>query len=128
MSAASPSPLLLVPPPIAANSFAAPFSYLPSFWCFPLPPQAPFVIPPSHTHPSFTGGAILTNPADVLRNEMFKQDNRNLLQTLDHLNETEGFKKWAVRGIDKNLVSVAIPVSVTIFFIDIFSSLLQPSI
>ncbi len=73
-------------------------------------------------------GAILTNPADVIRNEMFKDDKATLLSTLKKLcNEGVGdivnkrrTWKWMWRGVDKNLVAVAAPISLTIFLTDVF--------
>jgi Mitochondrial carrier protein len=66
-------------------------------------------------------GAVLTNPLDVIRNEMFKT-NTSLTVTIRTLyNDTEfGF---AYRGMDKNLVAVAIPVACTIFLTDAFIQL-----
>jgi len=63
-------------------------------------------------------GAILTNPADVIRNEMFKDDALSLSQTLRNLNK--GGWQWMLRGVDKNLVAVAAPVATTIFLTDLF--------
>ena len=62
-------------------------------------------------------GAALTNPLDVIRNEMFKT-NESLVTTIRRLvNETgHGF---VTRGMAKNLVAVAIPVGCTIFFTDV---------
>lgn len=66
-------------------------------------------------------GATLTNPADVVRNEMFKT-NQGLLTTVRRLYASEpGF---ATRGLAKNVVSVAIPIAVTIFATDLFSHVL----
>lgn len=61
-------------------------------------------------------GAALTNPLDVIRNEMFKT-NVSLLQTVKHLNEELGYA-FLWRGMGKNMVAVAIPVSCTIFLTD----------
>ncbi|GMH74385.1 hypothetical protein TL16_g06449 [Triparma laevis f. inornata] len=63
-------------------------------------------------------GAVLTNPADVIRNEMFKDDALSLPQTLKNLNK--GGWKWMLRGVDKNLIAVAAPVATTIFLTDLF--------
>eukprot|EP00299_Pterocystis_sp_00344_P013903 c6858_g1_i1.p1 GENE.c6858_g1_i1~~c6858_g1_i1.p1 ORF type:complete len:288 (+),score=29.78 c6858_g1_i1:26-889(+) len=63
-------------------------------------------------------GATLTNPFDVIRNEMFKSD-QSLMEVLRHLNKTQGWK-WIWRGVDKNLVSVAVPLGMTIFLTDAF--------
>lgn len=62
-------------------------------------------------------GAALTNPLDVIRNEMFKT-NQSLLQTVRSLNEELGVYKLATRGMGKNLIAVAVPVGCTIFFTD----------
>eukprot|EP00301_Raphidiophrys_heterophryoidea_P025840 c8762_g1_i2.p1 GENE.c8762_g1_i2~~c8762_g1_i2.p1 ORF type:complete len:208 (+),score=36.73 c8762_g1_i2:677-1300(+) len=64
-------------------------------------------------------GATITNPFDVIRNEMFQTD-RTLRETLRSLNQTEGMK-WLWRGVDKNLVSVAFPIALTIFLADYFT-------
>lgn len=61
-------------------------------------------------------GAALTNPVDVLRNEMFKTD-LSVAKALVKLRQEEGLA-FAVRGMHKNLVAVAIPIAVTIFMTD----------
>lgn len=61
-------------------------------------------------------GAALTNPLDVLRNEMFKTD-LGVGSALAKLRQEEGMV-FAVRGMSKNLVAVAIPIAVTIFMTD----------
>lgn len=61
-------------------------------------------------------GAALTNPLDVIRNEMFKT-NCGLSETVRNLRESLGWR-FMIRGIGKNMVAVAIPVSCTIFFTD----------
>ena len=58
-------------------------------------------------------GATLTNPFDVIRNEMFK-NNRSLNNTIKYLIKEYNFS-WLYRGIIPNIVSVAIPISSTIF-------------
>lgn len=63
-------------------------------------------------------GALLTNPLDVIRNEMFKT-NLSLLQTVKKLRTEMGWR-FINRGLGKNFVAVSIPVSTTIFFTDIF--------
>lgn len=63
-------------------------------------------------------GAILTNPLDVIRNEMFKT-NLSLFQSIKHLHNELGWN-FLVRGISKNVVAVSIPVASTIFFTDAF--------
>lgn len=63
-------------------------------------------------------GAILTNPVDVIRNEMFKT-NLSLVDTVAKLRGEMGWN-FCTRGIGKNLVAVSIPVASTIFFTDLF--------
>ena len=63
-------------------------------------------------------GATLTNPLDVIRNEMFKT-NQSLIQTIKSLHlEFDGSAKWMMRGMGKNLIAVSVPVGCTIFFTD----------
>jgi len=61
-------------------------------------------------------GAALTNPLDVIRNEMFKT-NQPLVLTVKKLQEELGWR-FMLRGIGKNMVAVSIPVASTIFFTD----------
>lgn len=61
-------------------------------------------------------GAALTNPLDVLRNEMFKTD-LSVGKAFAKLRKEEG-AQFLVRGMNKNLVAVAIPITVTIFMTD----------
>jgi hypothetical protein len=68
-------------------------------------------------------GAALTNPLDVLRNEMFKT-NTSLFVTYRRLCHEEGLK-WLVRGCEKNLIAVATPIAGTIFMADLFSEWLR---
>ena len=63
-------------------------------------------------------GAALTNPLDVIRNEMFKT-NQSLVETVRSLHRELGYS-FLTRGMGKNLVAVAIPVGCTIFFTDAF--------
>jgi Mitochondrial carrier protein len=63
-------------------------------------------------------GAILTNPLDVIRNEMFKT-NMSLSATIRHLYAKTGYE-FISRGMDKNMIAVAIPIACTIFFTDAF--------
>ncbi len=63
-------------------------------------------------------GAALTNPLDVIRNEMFKT-NLPLFDTIRSLHNELGWN-FLVRGMSKNLVAVSIPVASTIFFTDAF--------
>jgi hypothetical protein len=52
-------------------------------------------------------GAVLTNPLDVIRNEMFKT-NQGLFVTVRHLREGTGWD-FLWRGLGKNVVAVALP-------------------
>lgn len=61
-------------------------------------------------------GASLTNPLDVLRNEMFKTD-LGVGDTLRKLVREEG-AGFLTRGIGKNMTAVAIPIAITIFATD----------
>lgn len=62
-------------------------------------------------------GAVLTNPLDVIRNEMFKT-NLGLVQTTRNLYRELGWS-FLGRGVSKNTIAVAIPVACTIFFTDV---------
>lgn len=62
-------------------------------------------------------GAALTNPLDVIRNEMFKT-NYSLIDTVKHLQSTYGGLSWMSRGIGQNLLAVTVPVACNIFFTD----------
>lgn len=63
-------------------------------------------------------GAVLTNPLDVIRNEMFKT-HMGLTATVRHLYQELG-AAFLWRGVGKNTVAVAIPVACTIFLTDAF--------
>lgn len=65
-------------------------------------------------------GAALTNPLDVIRNEMFKTE-LSLVGTFKHVMKQEG---WAFmyRGISSNMTAVAIPIAITIFMTDVLIS------
>jgi Mitochondrial carrier protein len=52
-------------------------------------------------------GAVLTNPLDVIRNEMFKT-NLDLFTTIRQLHRETGWA-WAGRGMSKNVIAVALP-------------------
>ena len=65
-------------------------------------------------------GAVLTNPLDVLRNEMFKTE-YGLVQTYRHLISTEG-TAFMWRGMASNCTAVAIPIAVTIFMTDVIQN------
>lgn len=78
-------------------------------------------------------GALLTNPFDVVRNEMFKTD-LSLAKTVKSLREAElrvnscnskGFHtlrsfNWMARGLVPNLIAVSVPITITIFLTDVF--------
>ena len=66
-------------------------------------------------------GAVLTNPLDVLRNEMFKTD-LGLVTTFRNLLKEEGWG-FMGRGMTSNMTAVAIPIAVTIFMTDILIGL-----
>lgn len=63
-------------------------------------------------------GAALTNPLDVIRNEQFKT-NLGITTTIKQLYSEMG-PSFMIRGLGKNLVAVAFPVGMTIFFTDLF--------
>mmetsp|Transcript_20895 Transcript_20895/g.30954 ORF Transcript_20895/g.30954 Transcript_20895/m.30954 type:complete len:300 (-) Transcript_20895:73-972(-) len=63
-------------------------------------------------------GAALTNPLDVIRNEQFKTE-AGLRVTVRELWKEMGIMFMA-RGLMKNMIAVAMPVGMTIFFTDIF--------
>ncbi|KAL3817575.1 hypothetical protein ACHAXA_010594 [Cyclostephanos tholiformis] len=65
-------------------------------------------------------GAALTNPLDVIRNEMFKT-NLGFLDSCRSLREELGYR-FLIRGMSKNLIAVSLPVASTIFFTDAFIS------
>lgn len=67
-------------------------------------------------------GATLTNPLDVIRNNMFQTD-KSMVQTIRYLHAKKG---WAFlhQGLGKNLVAVAVPVALTIFLTDAFGRML----
>lgn len=65
-------------------------------------------------------GAILTNPLDVLRNEMFKTD-LGLKDSFQKLVREEG-AAFMMRGMTANMTAVAFPVATTIFMTDMLLS------
>lgn len=67
-------------------------------------------------------GAVLTNPFDAVRNEMFKTE-EGLLPAMTRLSRETG-PRWLWRGFGKNLIAVAAPVASTIFLCDQFKVLL----
>lgn len=66
-------------------------------------------------------GAALTNPLDVLRNEMFKTD-LSVFDAFRKLLREEGWA-FATRGLTSNVTAVAIPIAMTIFVTDILQSI-----
>jgi hypothetical protein len=69
-------------------------------------------------------GAALTNPLDVIRNEMFKFE-EGFGQTVQRLLRSEGWA-FCLRGMQRNLVAVAVPIAMTIFLTDTLLELLAP--
>lgn len=61
-------------------------------------------------------GAVLTNPLDALRNEMFKTEERLTVAAMRMTRETG--LRWFLRGCEKNLIAVAAPIAGTIFLTD----------
>jgi hypothetical protein len=64
-------------------------------------------------------GAALTNPLDVIRNEMFKTDEGTLV-TVRRLLSRDGLA-FMHRGLGRNMLAVAAPVGLTIFLTDAFA-------
>lgn len=68
---------------------------------------------------SAVAGALLTNPCDIVRNEMFKPGTtEGVIGTIHELRRRERWR-WITRGIGHNLMSVSVPVGVTILLIDV---------
>ena len=63
-------------------------------------------------------GAALTNPLDVIRNEMFKT-NLGFIDTCRALHREKNGYSWMGRGMMKNLIAVSLPVASTIFLTDV---------
>jgi len=63
-------------------------------------------------------GAVLTNPLDVVRNEMFKTEEGMVACAMRMSRETG--PKWLLRGMQKNYIAVALPIASTIFLTDRF--------
>ena len=61
-------------------------------------------------------GAALTNPLDVIRNEMFKTD-EGTLTTVRRLLSRDGLS-FMHRGLARNMLAVAAPIGMTIFLTD----------
>jgi len=67
-------------------------------------------------------GAVLTNPLDVIRNEMFKTE-EGMVPCAMRMSRETGMS-WLGRGMQKNYVAVALPIASTIFLTDRFRSAL----
>jgi len=65
-------------------------------------------------------GAVLTNPLDVVRNEMFKTE-EGMIPCAMRMSKETGMS-WLWRGMQKNYVAVALPIASTIFLTDRFRS------
>lgn len=65
-------------------------------------------------------GAVLTNPLDVVRNEMFKTE-EGMIPCMTRMTKETGIA-WFFRGINKNWVAVAAPIASTIFLTDRFKA------
>mmetsp|Transcript_9401 Transcript_9401/g.24340 ORF Transcript_9401/g.24340 Transcript_9401/m.24340 type:complete len:279 (+) Transcript_9401:64-900(+) len=65
-------------------------------------------------------GAVLTNPLDVVQNEMFKTE-EGVCRTVRRLRLEEGLR-WTTRGLQRSAVASAIPITITIFLTDAFMS------
>jgi len=61
-------------------------------------------------------GAVLTNPLDVVRNEMFKTE-EGMVPCALRMSREDG-AKWLMRGMRKNAIAVAAPIASTIFLVD----------
>lgn len=67
-----------------------------------------------------TAGAVLTNPLDVLQNEMFKTE-EGVSTCFRRLCREEG-ARWPLRGCRQNVMASAVPIAATIFLTDTFIS------
>jgi len=68
-------------------------------------------------------GAALTNPLDVIRNEMFKFE-ESFGATVRRLMQSEGYA-FMVRGMQRNLVAVAAPIGMTIFLTEALTEMVK---
>ena len=68
-------------------------------------------------------GAALTNPLDVIRNEMFKYE-ESFSATVNRLLRTEGYA-FCTRGMQRNLIAVAAPIGMTIFLTEALTEMLK---
>lgn len=72
-------------------------------------------------------GAVLTNPLDVVRASIFKREGKervSILKSVSELYEKEGIK-FLSRGLERNLISVAVPVTFTLFLSDLLATHFQ---
>mmetsp|Transcript_72240 Transcript_72240/g.156839 ORF Transcript_72240/g.156839 Transcript_72240/m.156839 type:complete len:277 (-) Transcript_72240:130-960(-) len=65
-------------------------------------------------------GAVLTNPLDVLQNEMFKTE-QNPVSVFKRLCREEGWR-WLLRGVERNVLATALPIATCFFLTDQFAS------
>jgi hypothetical protein len=70
-------------------------------------------------------GAVLTNPLDVIRNEMFKTD-FGLSKTCSHVLQKEGWS-FMTRGMAANVTAVSVPIAMTIFLTDVLRGIKHSS-
>lgn len=90
-------------------------------WLAPVDPQDKTAVLKKSAKIAVTAGvagAVLTNPLDVVRNEMFKTEEK-MLPCMARMTKETGLK-WFLRGINKNWVAVAAPIASTIFLTDRF--------
>merc|ERR1712113_337637 len=65
-------------------------------------------------------GAVLTNPLDVVRNEMFITE-ESMVPCMLRMSRETG-PRWLLRGMQKNYIAVALPIASTIFLTDRFKA------
>ena len=70
-------------------------------------------------------GAMITNPFDVIRADMFKSD-RKFSNSFRYLWKNHGIF-FVVRGLDKNMIAVTVPVTITLFVADILETIYNES-
>jgi len=90
-------------------------------WLAPVDPQNKTAVLMKSAKVAVTAGvagAVLTNPLDVVRNEMFKTE-EGMVACMSRMSREDG-PKWLFRGIGKNWVAVAAPIASTIFLTDRF--------
>jgi len=64
-------------------------------------------------------GAVLTNPLDVVQNEMFRTE-EGFRAVFRRLRADHGYR-WLTRGLEKNIMATAVPIAMTIFLTDSFA-------